>query len=146
MRRRRWATVIESCWNIRWRFDQLLRKNHHQSCHSFWGPLYIISLLLWKHYKYLFYEQQNFKTEAKKTREIRKETPKRRNQRKRFSDRRCRGKHTLMIIWCAKSRATIWRLLPLSAMMAVCGPRAPPSPRSFLIYFFVCWLPYLIII
>ena len=46
--------------------------------------------------------------------------------------KRCRGKLTLMIIWCATSRVSISPPRPSSAMTAASGPRAPPSLRSSL--------------
>ena len=46
--------------------------------------------------------------------------------------KRCRGKPTLMIIWCATSRVSISPPRPSSAMTAASGPRAPPSLRSSL--------------
>ena len=46
--------------------------------------------------------------------------------------KRCRGKPTLMIIWCATSRVSISPPRPSSATTAASGPRAPPSLRSSL--------------
>ena len=44
--------------------------------------------------------------------------------------KRCRGKPTLMIIWCATSRVSISPPRPSSATTAASGLRAPPSLRS----------------
>lgn len=47
--------------------------------------------------------------------------------------RKCRGRRTSTITWCATSTATIWPPRPSSATTVVCGPRAPPSLRFSLI-------------